>query len=117
MTEQTFTLEQELAVLRSYFDECESELLKLKGGRKASSAKVRKSLQNIKTKSHGMRKSVTAHTKTIPTKTRIKKEIVEPVELVEEEEIPPAPKLVRQVAEKVKKPRKPKVKTPEAVEV
>ena len=44
-------------------DNAESETKSLEGGRKASSARARKSLQNIKTSCHNLRKAVTQHTK------------------------------------------------------
>ena len=76
-------------------DTAETEIKSLEMGRKASSARARKSLQNIKTASHVLRKEITAHTKSLPTKSRSKK-TVEPVAQIEPvvEPTPTRPKLI-----------------------
>ena len=85
------------------------------GGRKASSARARKSLQNIKTSCHNNRKQVTEHTKALPTKTRKKPEPVEPEpEPVEPVPVVPEPEPVEQV--KPKKTRKTRAKKTESKE-
>jgi hypothetical protein len=75
--------------LRTQLDNAESEILSLSGGKKASAARARKSLQTIKSSCHTMRKSITDHTKGMVTKPRVKKEIICPshaaVEAEEEE--------------------------------
>jgi len=83
--------------LRSMLDNAEVEIKSLEAGRKASSARARKSLQNIKTSCHNLRKAVTLHTKALPTKTRKKDEPEpEPVpEPVVPEVKPVKPKKVR----------------------
>lgn len=113
----TCTLERQIQELRLHLDSAESEVKSLKSGRKASSARVRKSLQNIKVGSHSMRKSVMEYTKSLPTKTRAKKVVEKAVEKAEnlpviepviekEEEMPPSPpKLVR--TKRVQKPKTP----------
>ena len=76
------TLDEELAVLKSYIVQCETELKALTVAKKKSAApRIRKSLQQIKNHSHKMRGSVTESVKSMPTKTRAKKEAVDvPIE-------------------------------------
>ena len=90
-------LSESICGLRSMLDNAEVEIKSLEAGRKASSARARKSLQNIKNSCHNLRKAVTIHTKALPTKTRVKKDEPEPVEPVEPEpEVKPVkPKKVR----------------------
>ena len=71
-------LSNSITSLRTMLDNAEVEIKSLEGGRKASSARARKSLQNIKTSCHNLRKQVTLHTKTLPTKSRAKKDEPEP---------------------------------------
>ena len=67
--------------MKALLETAESEIRSLEGGRKASSARARKSLQSIKTSAHALRKSITASVKSLPTKTRAKKpEPTEPTE-------------------------------------
>ena len=80
-------------------DNAETEIKSLEAGRKASSARARKSLQNIKNSCHNLRKAVTIHTKALPTKTRVNK--------VEPEPVVPEPVVVEPVVPEVK-PVKPK---------
>jgi hypothetical protein len=94
--------------LRSMLDNAEVEIKSLENGRKASSARARKSLQNIKNSCHNLRKAVTLHTKALPTKTRVKN-VVEPEPVVVEPE--PEPEPVEEVKPvKPKKVRKTRVK-------
>ena len=75
------SLSESITSLRTMLDTCESEIKSLESGRKASSARARKSLQNIKIGSHALRKEITAHTKSLPTKSRTKKTVEpEPVQ-------------------------------------
>ena len=69
------SLSESITSLRTMLDTAESEIKSLESGRKASSARARKSLQNIKMASHGLRKQITAHTKSLPTKSRSKKPV------------------------------------------
>lgn len=69
------SLTQSLNELKFMIEQVETDVKKLEGGKKASSSQIRKILMNIKTKSHGMRKSVSDHVKTIPIKTRVKKDV------------------------------------------
>ncbi len=100
------SLSESITSLRTMLDSAETEIKSLEGGRKASSARARKSLQTMKTSCHGLRKQITDHTKGLPTKARAKKEIV-----AAEPEIEPQPE--SPVAVKPKKARKPKVKPAE----
>ena len=89
------SLSTSITSLRTMLDTAETEIKSLEMGRKASSARARKSLQNIKTASHVLRKEITAHTKSLPTKSRSKK-TVEPVAQIEPvvEPTPTRPKLI-----------------------
>lgn len=109
MTDTCCPLEKQIVELRLHLDSAELEVKSLRNGKKASSTRIRKSLQNIKTGSHAMRKNVMEYTKALPTKTRAKKVVEEkPVEPVVEktEEMPPSPpKLVR--TKRVPRPKTP----------
>jgi len=103
------SLSDKITSLRTMLDSTESEIKSLEGGRKASSARARKSLQSIKTECHGLRKGITNHVKSMETKTRVKKEV--PVEQVveakspEEEPMPDKPlklKRARAVKKQIK---------------
>ena len=102
------SLSEKITSLRTMLDAAESEIKSLESGRKASSARARKSLQSIKTECHGMRKEITEHVKKLPTKTRVKKEeVVEPEPEVKEPEEPmpdkpPKLKRARSVKKQVK---------------
>ena len=72
-------LSQSIAELKTLIGQCETELTSLQAGRKASAARVRSSLQQIKTLSHKMRGDIMIYTRELPTKTRTKKNI-EPIE-------------------------------------
>jgi len=94
------SLSDSITSLRTMLDTCENEIKSLESGRKASSARARKSLQNIKTASHSLRKEITAHTKNLPTKSRTKKVEVEPV-------FEPAEPTPEPVKKRVTRPKKP----------
>ncbi len=76
-------LNENISVLRAHLSTAEKELNLLQSGRKASSARARKSLQNIKQISHLLRKEVAEHVKSIPTKKRTKETKEAPVEASE----------------------------------
>ena len=97
------SLSESITSLRTMLDTAENEIKSLELGRKASSARARKSLQNIKTASHVLRKEITAHTKSLPTKSRSKK-VVEPEPVVE-----PVVEAVVEPVKKIKKSRSKKV--------
>ena len=94
------TLSESITILRSMLDNAESEVKSLESGRKASSARARKSLQAIKTGCHGLRKSITAHTKTLPVNSRRKPIAPTDAAVVAEEEA------AEEEAKPKKKPKK-----------
>jgi hypothetical protein len=71
-------LSESIISLRSMLDTAEIEIKSLESGKKAASSRSRKSLQNIKTGSHALRKQITQFSKGLPTKPRAKKEIICP---------------------------------------
>ena len=109
MTEHQ-NLDEELAVLKSYITQCETELKSLTVAKKKSAApRIRKSLQQIKNHSHKMRGSVTESVKSMPTKSRAKKEPVQVLDAkMSQAEAEPEPEI--EPVEPVKKVRKPRVK-------
>ena len=66
------SLADQLAQIKASINEAERELTSLTSGRKISSSRVRKQLQNVKNQSQILRKSVIVHTKEMPTKSRVK---------------------------------------------
>jgi hypothetical protein len=90
------TLTENLANLKIHMETTEKELASLVAGRKASSARARKALQNLKALAHTMRKQIVEHMKSLPVKSKPKKvaEVVGPVE-PEEAEAPKKKKRVR----------------------
>ena len=93
--------------IRAHLSTAESELTSLQAGKKASSGRARKSLQQIKQLSHLLRKQIIEHTKALPTKKRTAIGAEEPaqaVPLVEEPQAAvvaaPAPKKKRIVKSK-----------------
>ena len=102
MTQDEATdLERELQTLRTYFDNAENEIKSLKAGRRAAAPRARKSLQQIKQTSHKMRSDIMHTVKSMPVKSRTKKEVEEPVEEV----LPPPPELKREESEAPVKPK------------
>ena len=91
--------------MKMMISQAESEVSSLQNGKKASSARARKSLQDIKTKAHSLRKAITETTQALPVKPRVKKVVEVPVEPVVEE-----PVVVEPVVEPVKKKRVNKTK-------
>jgi hypothetical protein len=65
------SLTENLANLKIHMDTTEKELASLVAGRKASSARARKSLQNLKALAHTMRKQIVEHVKSLPTKKKV----------------------------------------------
>jgi hypothetical protein len=105
------SLKENITSLRTMLDQCEKEVQSLSSGRKVSATHARKSLQNIKASCQGLRKSITEHTKSLPTKTRTKKEIICPSHAAneaEEEELEAKAEQVEQVEEVVTEPVKTK---------
>jgi hypothetical protein len=69
-------LSESITQMRVALDTAEAEIKSLEGGRKAASARARKSLQSIKGEAHTLRKAITSHTKGMPVKSRTKAEPV-----------------------------------------
>ena len=84
------SLQEQIITMKALLETAETEVNSLQNGRKASSARARKSLQSIKTNAHTLRKSITETVKSLPTKTRAKKAESEPTEPTEPTE-PGAP--------------------------
>jgi uncharacterized protein (DUF3084 family) len=78
------SLREQLDSLKAHLESAELEYKSLEGGKKASSSRLRKSLMNIKTVSHGARNSTTEYVKALPTKARTKKEAAEEAVVSEE---------------------------------
>lgn len=111
MSYQNILSEQNLLNLfnemKIHTDQCEKELESLLGGKKASAPRARKLLGLIKVHSHSLRKLITEHLKSLPTKTRkVKEPEVKPVEV---ESVPEPPEVESVPEVKVKKPRKPRL--------
>ena len=78
------SLQEQIITMKALLETAETEVNSLQNGRKASSARARKSLQSIKTNAHTLRKSITEAVKSMPTKSRSKKpEPTEPGEPTE----------------------------------
>ena len=71
------SLKEKVNEIRLQLDATERELASLEGGRKASAARARKSLQLIKSLSHTLRKQIVDYTKALPTKRRTPIEVAE----------------------------------------
>ena len=77
------SLKEKVNEIRLQLDATERELASLEGGRKASAARARKSLQLIKSLSHTLRKQIVDYTKKLPTKRRTPEVIAEVVAVPE----------------------------------
>jgi hypothetical protein len=83
------SLKEKVNEIRLQLDTTDRELASLEGGRKASAARARKSLQLIKSLSHTLRKQIVDYTKALPTKRRSPEVVVEaPVEVPEVAVVP-----------------------------
>ncbi len=71
-------LNEQMNALKAHMDTAEKELASLQGGKKASAARARKALGQIKTLCHLMRKEVVAHVKTMPVKKKATATMEEP---------------------------------------
>jgi len=67
------SLQEQFVKLKNLVETSENEIKSLEAGRKASAPRVRKALQQIKTISHDLRKSITEHVNSMPVKSRGKK--------------------------------------------
>ena len=59
-----------ISEIKMQLEVAEREIASLQGGRKASAARARKSLQIIKGLSHALRKQIVEYSKGLPTKKR-----------------------------------------------
>ena len=85
--------------IKMQLEVAEKEIASLEGGRKASAARARKSLQIIKGLSHALRKHIVEYSKGLPTKKReVGAEVA--IEVPCECEVPKAPKAPRKKKEK-----------------
>ena len=92
-----------ISEIRMQLEVAEKEIASLQGGRKASAARARKSLQIIKGLAHTMRKNIVEFSKGLPTKKRAGVEVAaEPIVATEPIEVPEpkAPKAPRKRKEK-----------------
>ena len=89
-------LNEQMNALKAHMDTAEKELASLHGGKKASSARARKALGQIKTLCHLMRKGVIEHVKGLPTKKKV----------VAEEPVPEPPEEAVEAPMKKKRVRK-----------
>ena len=99
-------MEEQLSTLKSQLAIVETEWLALKGGRKSASARLRKSLMNVKNSSHSCRALSTKFVKELPTKSRKAVVQVPPTESevkVEELKVEPIVETVKVVKKRVKK--------------
>ena len=94
------SLKEKVNEIRLQFDSTERELASLEGGRKASAARARKSLQLIKSLSHTLRKQIVDYTKALPTKRRTPIEVAAP-EVIEVPEVVDMPKKVRKAVKAI----------------
>lgn len=104
------SLQEQFANLKSTMDIAEKELNMLNSGRKSSAPRLRKSLMDLKKNSHSLRSATTEYTRSLPTKTRVKKESKEEPKVETPNDLPannlkpelqsPKPKKKRQVKKK-----------------
>ena len=85
-----------ISEIKMQLEVAEKEIASLQGGRKASAARARKSLQIIKGLAHTMRKNIVEFSKGLPTKKRAEVEVAaEPCECEPAPTVPIAPKRKR----------------------
>ena len=85
-----------ISEIKMQLEVAEKEIASLEGGRKASAARARKSLQIIKGLSHALRKNIVEYSKGLPTKKRAGEVEVAAEPIVAEVPITPkAPKAPR----------------------
>ena len=80
-----------ISEIRMQLEEAEKEIASLEGGRKASAARARKSLQIIKGLSHALRKQIVEYSRSLPTKKRAG-EVAEAEPIAPTEPRPKAPR-------------------------
>ena len=82
-----------ISEIKMQLEVAEREIASLEGGRKASAARARKSLQIIKGLAHALRKQIVEYSKGLPTKKRAEVEVAaEPAVAIEPTELPEVPK-------------------------
>jgi len=64
------SLSETITSMQTILDNARDEIASLESGKKSSSTRARAHLQKIKNSSHELRKSITAHTKSLPVKKR-----------------------------------------------
>ena len=94
------SLKEKVNEIRLQLDSTERELASLEGGRKASAARARKSLQLIKSLSHTLRKQIVDYTKALPTKRRTPIEVAAP-EVIQVPEVVAVPKKLRKAVKAI----------------
>ena len=114
------SLNDQVVLMRQSLENVERELKSLESGKKASAPRARKALQTLKQSSHSLRKQITDSVKTMPVKSRGKKETVNiqdarmsQVEEPEPEEPEPEPESEEKKSstKKAKPKAKPKAKS------
>jgi hypothetical protein len=73
--------------IQTLLDQTKNEIEYLQVGRKASAPRARKHAQSIKNLAHNLRKSITSHVLTLPTKSRVRKESVKPKQIIQVDEV------------------------------
>ena len=66
----SLSLSESITSMQKILDNARDEISSLESGKKSSSTRARAHLQKIKNSSHELRKSITAHTKSLPVKKR-----------------------------------------------
>jgi len=66
----SLSLSESITSMQKILDNARDEITSLESGKKSSSTRARAHLQKIKNSSHELRKSITAHTKSLPVKKR-----------------------------------------------
>ena len=84
-----------ISEIKMQLEVAEREIASLQGGRKASAARARKSLQIIKGLSHTLRKNIVEYSKGLPTKKRAGEVAAEAIVPTEVPTVPIAPKRKR----------------------
>lgn len=74
------SLSTSVAELQTILSQVQAEVASLEGGKKASSSRARKGLETIKKQSHALKKSIQTHVKSLPVRSRVKPEPIEPID-------------------------------------
>ena len=105
------SLSDKLNALKQVIYQTETELNLLQTGRKTAGPRARKGLQDIKNQSGLLRKEITTFTKSLPTKTRPKKDkaVAEPEPVEQVAELEPIEQVAEQPTKKKRKIKSKKV--------